>query len=338
MSSIKIFISHSSVDKEIVDEFIDDVLKLSFHLSGDEIAYTSREDLGVKPGCNIKDFIKCNIEYADVVFLMISENYKKSEVCLNEMGAAWALGKSVISIILPESSFKQLGWLTTFDKAMKIDNPDSLDALYDRLCKLFGTNSNTAEWNRNKNKFLSYCQNYVPQEALTEDKTCQKHIGSSLLAFDYNYFVRGVEEGVYQFQIDVRFRANKTDVTIRKIELCNKYCFTGNSLNEKDSTPLNYCVLQNEIGIREIDVDDYESFVREKYQACKLKIIDFDIRKNEQKSISFHGCIYTIRQMDGYDDLPRNHWFLRIYYNIDDVHLIPLEMIIIKGKYNYYSG
>mgnify|MGYP002554713353 FL=1 len=89
----KIFISHSSKDKAIIDAFIDKILILGLGFKTEDIASTSREDTGVITGNDIREFIKNNISTSDYVFFMLSKNYRLSEICLNEMGAAWALNR-----------------------------------------------------------------------------------------------------------------------------------------------------------------------------------------------------------------------------------------------------
>ena len=87
---------------------------------------------------------------------MISQNYKHSEVCQNEVGAAWALKKNIIQIILPDSTFDNVGWLLNLDKAVKIDKSSSLDNLQEKLCQLLGLSLKPAkQWNPHKNNFLS---------------------------------------------------------------------------------------------------------------------------------------------------------------------------------------
>lgn len=46
--------------------------------------YISRESTGVTPGNGIPTFVKDGLEQSSLVFFFISDNYKKSEVCLNE--------------------------------------------------------------------------------------------------------------------------------------------------------------------------------------------------------------------------------------------------------------
>lgn len=166
MSKKRIFISHASKDKELVSKFVDSIILLGMGLESEIIAYTSRDDTGVVPGESIPLFIQNNIACADVVLLMISDNYKNSEVCLNEMGAAWALNKHIIQILLPNTSFDKLGWLESLKKAIKIDCDESIDSLCEVFADRLDFGIKPSVWNRNKAVFISYCKSlsssYIP--------------------------------------------------------------------------------------------------------------------------------------------------------------------------------
>ena len=73
---------------------------------------------------------------------MISSNYKSSEVCLNEMGAAWALGKKCVSVLLPETGFDNLGWLMSFEKAIRLNDKEGLTALCQTLASILSIDLN----------------------------------------------------------------------------------------------------------------------------------------------------------------------------------------------------
>lgn len=148
----KIFISHSSNDKGIVDLFKDLILNAGLGVLDRDIAYTSAPETGVPTGGNIPQYIKDNIADSDFVFFMISENYRKSEVCLNEMGAAWALDKNVKPLLLHNVSFESVGWLYRVNLCARIDDLDRLDELRDefienmevKLKLSYGTEKNTS--------------------------------------------------------------------------------------------------------------------------------------------------------------------------------------------------
>lgn len=201
MSKKRIFISHASKDKELVSKFVDSVMLLGMGIESEIIAYTSREDTGVTPGESIPQFIQNNIACADVVLLMISDNYKDSEVCLNEMGAAWALDKHIIQILLPNTSFDKLGWLESLNKAIRIDCDESVD----RLCELFSDKLDfgikPSVWNRNKSAFMSYCAS-LPSTSLSavvaSDKAAHEDDAKDELGFlDYRELVEADVQTVF---------------------------------------------------------------------------------------------------------------------------------------------
>ena len=157
ISKKRIFISHASKDGELIGKFVDLIFILGMGMDSEIIAFTSREDTGVPARESIPQFIQDNIACADIVLLMISDNYKDSEVCLNEMGAAWALNKHIIQVLLPNTSFDKLGWLCSLDKALKIDNSESIDGLCEVFTDRLDIGIKPSTWNRNKASFLAFC-------------------------------------------------------------------------------------------------------------------------------------------------------------------------------------
>ena len=133
----KLFISHSSKDKEVVSEFCDRILRLGIGISSDDIFCTSIEDMNIKNGDEIRKHIKDNILSADFSFLLISENYKKSEICLNEMGAVWANDNNVRYYLLPNTTFNQIGWLCDTKQAEQLSEHVTLDKLYNELTNYY---------------------------------------------------------------------------------------------------------------------------------------------------------------------------------------------------------
>lgn len=167
-----IFISHSSKDREIVKLFIDNILKKGLGLTDENIACTSFEATGVNPGDSIPAYIKHNIKGSKICLAMVSKNYKSSEVCMNEVGAAWALDKPPIQIVLPNTDFSELGWLLNTDKAAKIDDGDSLDNLMETICAKVGILIvSPKHWNPCKRDLLESLKLLLITH---EDKSCDK--------------------------------------------------------------------------------------------------------------------------------------------------------------------
>src|SRR5260221_4510442 len=94
----RVFISHASKDKEIVDAFIDDLLVNVLAIKITDVFCTSTDGTKILSGEDWRNQIQENLKGAKITFLIITPNYKESEICLNEMGAAWGLsGKTIPS-------------------------------------------------------------------------------------------------------------------------------------------------------------------------------------------------------------------------------------------------
>ena len=81
----KIFISHSSKDERYVTDFVNHILCLGIGVDRDNIFCTSIEDLGIRNGEDVIMHIKDNVSSAEYSFLLLFDNYKDSEICINEM-------------------------------------------------------------------------------------------------------------------------------------------------------------------------------------------------------------------------------------------------------------
>lgn len=153
----RIFISHSSKDKRWVQEFIDKILVRGCCINSNQIFCTSIEANGIKTGNDLRKQLKEHLIYCEVVILLISDNYKESPICLNEMGASWILDKTVIPILFPANDYEDLGWLYEISKGMKLDNDEQLDELRDDMITTLKLKNKikTSEWTRLKKDFIN---------------------------------------------------------------------------------------------------------------------------------------------------------------------------------------
>lgn len=180
-----IFTSHSSKDKAIVDLFKNIILNAGLGISDKDIAYTSAPETGVPTGVNIPKYIKDNIADSDFVFFMISDNYRKSEVCLNEMGAAWALDKNIKPLLLHKVAFESVGWLYRMNLCAKIDDADRLDELRDEFLERYDSCPRTVVWNRQKAEFLARMTTSVQNSTASLCIDAQIDEGEELGLLDY---------------------------------------------------------------------------------------------------------------------------------------------------------
>ena len=69
-----------------MNRWLKTLLILGIGLNPDDIFCTSIEDMTMRNGEDIRKHIQDNIRSAEYSFLLISDNYKASEICINEMG------------------------------------------------------------------------------------------------------------------------------------------------------------------------------------------------------------------------------------------------------------
>lgn len=150
----RVFISHSSKDKQYVTDFVNHILCLGIGLSPDDIFYTSIEDMTMRNGEDIRMHIQENIRSAEYSFLLVSNNYKASEVCVNEMGAVWAYEANVRLFLLPNTDFTSIGWLCDTRKADKLTDSVALDRLYKEMVEYFSLKENLIHWSQQREMFV----------------------------------------------------------------------------------------------------------------------------------------------------------------------------------------
>ncbi len=132
-----IFISHASKDEPIVTPFVDKILNVGLEISRDKIFYTSNKDTGIRSGEDFKKTIKDKMLSATAIIQIITPNYKQSEVCLNEMGAAWVLSDNVIPFILEPVNFDSVGFLHNTTQLLRLNNEGDLFQFHDDHPELY---------------------------------------------------------------------------------------------------------------------------------------------------------------------------------------------------------
>jgi hypothetical protein len=154
-SARSIFISHSSKDDWIVTPFIDKILNLGMGIPRSKIFYTSNEDTTIKSGQDFRRAIQKKLLSAKAVIHIITENYKASEICLNEMGAAWVLSKNVIPFIAPPLHFQNIGFIHSTTQLLKLNEERDLYKFLDDHKELKPVNGfNVSNYHRQVTEFL----------------------------------------------------------------------------------------------------------------------------------------------------------------------------------------
>ena len=159
----KIFISQSSKDKKIVESFVDNILRLGMNLTTNDVFCTSSEGMGIKSGEEWRNRIKAEITGADIILLIITPNYKASEICLNEMGAAWITDAIVIPLIMGEITYQSAGVIAEPRQIEKLDEYglshlcETIKETFPNLMEKF----NLSVWESKRRKFIKELSEYL---------------------------------------------------------------------------------------------------------------------------------------------------------------------------------
>ena len=152
--SRKFFISHSSEDRTIVNGFIKEILRIGCGFKDSDI-FCTLDPTAIRTGDDFRLKIVENLRECDYILLFISDNYIKSEICQNEMGAAWALGnKRVLPFVLPNTKFKDMGFLSEVKQGASIADKRKLDEFYSEICEYYGISSDWPSFNKAKEDFI----------------------------------------------------------------------------------------------------------------------------------------------------------------------------------------
>ena len=115
-----------------------------------------------------------------------------------------------------------------------------------------------------------------------------------------------------------------------------KDSFAGSLFKERNQLELVGYIPYKLCDIDNMTNEEFKLFSKENNKSS-TKVLDLHINKDEQLSMSFIGTIVTIREMDGYMELPENKWSIKIEYNISDEVIVPVGLIKANGaSVGYY--
>ncbi|CAM3797670.1 toll/interleukin-1 receptor domain-containing protein [Flavobacterium gelidilacus] len=151
----KVFISHSSLDKNIVEELID-ILE-TIGLNSTQIFCSSFEGYGINFGEDFLDRIKEELNSEVLVLFLLSNNFYSSPISLCEMGATWMKTNQHIPILIPPMDFKDIKGVIPLTQGFKINNPQSLSHFKSQIEEIFNLqkSSNNSTWERKRDRILN---------------------------------------------------------------------------------------------------------------------------------------------------------------------------------------
>lgn len=150
----KIFLSHSSKDKDKIDLFRDLIEDIGIKHS--EIFYSSGAGYGVTLGKNLFEELKKELNSESFVIFFLSDNFFNSPVCMCEMGATWILSKTHIPVLIPPFNFSNVKGVFPNDIGCYINDKDQLNELKGLIEKEFGINPPIpiSRWEQKRDEYL----------------------------------------------------------------------------------------------------------------------------------------------------------------------------------------
>lgn len=133
-----LFISHSSKDKEYVQELVS-LIEFIGLKSKEKLFCSSIPGYDIPIEENIYDYLKNQLNKEIYVIFLLSENYYNSTACLNEMGAAWIKSAKYISILIPGFKYTQIeGAIDDLKIGFDLLDKNRFGSFKDSLINYFG--------------------------------------------------------------------------------------------------------------------------------------------------------------------------------------------------------
>lgn len=302
----EIFISHAEKDKKIIGLFLDLILSNGLNISIDHIFCTSIDGTEITSGENWRKEIQSSIAAAKINFIIISPNYKESEMCMNEMGAIWMTNSKVITLIIEPINYKTVGILLEPTQIEKLLNEESLDRIKDELINILNLPQNTIKsdrWTKKKKEFILNANKHLKENPF---KT----------PIDRTFFESTIEQN--------QKLTEQIETILKENQLLSQQNEQLKNLKDKEEvTNLNKEHLTN------TEYDDFQNSIKEVSQYLnKLSpiIIGLIFKDFSKKDISIDFTNYN----NDLDDAIANDYI--IYNHRDDEYAIDWEKTNLMQK------
>ena len=207
----KVFISHSSKNKKLVELFVE-FLQLGMGVGKDDIFCTMFPEQ-LATGKEFMERIRTELQVCETVISVITEEYLQSKFCLIEMGAAWAMSKTFFPLVavpyerLDETPLRGL-------QMRKLDKADDISTIYDELyeCGVRGRHQ-TAQFTRMLPSFIERVK-----KVIEDDRAENMSVSEYMEGNDENEKILTKDEGGYYQTVITQKRAVRGDFRCYKIK------------------------------------------------------------------------------------------------------------------------
>lgn len=173
----KVFVSHAAADKEFVDPFVDNILRIGLGLNSEKIFYSSERDTGVPSGADLMNYVRREVGDSTLVVAIITPMYQTRPVCIAELGAAWGRADPsfVFPLLAPGVKRSELEGVLGPMTTLSIDDPAALDELSDRIEQSWKTPVSKMQWGVGRRKWLAAVKTAGPKLKQPELPSAQDH-------------------------------------------------------------------------------------------------------------------------------------------------------------------
>lgn len=149
-----IFISHASDDVDIVDPFVDNIVRLGCRVAQEQIFYSSGADTGIPSGSDMNATVRAKAGDAGLVVAILTPTFQTRPFCIAELGAAWSQVGTLFPLKAPGLDRDDLGGVLNGMTVRSWDDEAALDELHDQICRTAGTSVQARTWGRYKKVWL----------------------------------------------------------------------------------------------------------------------------------------------------------------------------------------
>lgn len=162
---MKLFISHSSKDEDLVRSLID-LLESALPFDRGDILATSIPGYRLPAGAHVDDQLRSKINDADSCIALISPASVKSMYVIMELGARWGASKHVIPLLAPGSGPIADSPMAALNP-LRIESPASLHQLLEDLAEelQIAPDASASAYQQKIDAVLDAAHNYVPDVA-----------------------------------------------------------------------------------------------------------------------------------------------------------------------------
>lgn len=137
---MRVFISHSSKDKELASRVVE-LLRSALNLRSDDIRYTSEAGYGLPAGANIEQGLRQDVRDAEVLIGLLTPNSLSSIYVIFELGARWGMNKTNIYLYAKGMTPEELGSPLKDYNGLDCSKTEYMHRLVEDVAKCLNVNS-----------------------------------------------------------------------------------------------------------------------------------------------------------------------------------------------------